>query len=331
MTPEEAEAKYVNRMILTSFGIPIVEVRGEMSKRSMYNWVPQFTKANIEQVDPIARRMYYHDGKETEVGRIEVRWLTNTMGQVYFKGHIASLINLLKEFVGISATNVNKRFENIEKYHNVMPRISVQKELPIELSKMIRAGVGPSVLPKNDPGYALARGISKRKNRMTRRGRTRRLKGGGGGPSKPANRKGSSLQPSLRDTGLFEDNDNNNEQRESVSRPSVSQIVQTRREVPVRSFENLRRHYNNTTRRGWASTEEFFRQNAEKRERKREEEKRKEEEKSRIATEKQKELDEYNKFYNDVIEPIVRKEHDMYIQINNRSELSYLSPEIKHQ
>ena len=175
MTPEEAEAKYVNRMILSSFGIPIVEVRGEMSKRSMYNWVPQFTKANIEHVDPIARRMYYHDGKETEVGRIEVRWLTGTMGQVYFKGHIASLINLLKEFAGISATNVSTRFEEIEKRHNVMPRISLQKELPIELSKIIRAGVGPSVRPKNDPGYALSRGMSKkRKTRKYKKTRSRK-------------------------------------------------------------------------------------------------------------------------------------------------------------
>jgi hypothetical protein len=176
MTPEEAEAKYVNRMILSSFGIPIVEIRGEMSKRSMLDWVPQYSSpAILEQVDPIARRRYYLDDKHTEVGRIEVRWLTGTMGQVYFKGHIASLINILKEFAGISATNVSTRFEEIEKRHNVMPRISVQKELPIELSKIIRAGVGPSVQPKNDPGYALSRGMSKkRKTRKYKKTRSRK-------------------------------------------------------------------------------------------------------------------------------------------------------------
>jgi len=176
MTPEEADAKYVNRMILSSFGIPIVEIRGEMSKRSMLDWVPQYSSpAILEKVDPIARRRYYIDDKQTEVGRIEVRWLTGTMGQVYFKGHIALLINILKEFAGISATNVNKRFEEIEKYHNVMPRISVKKELPIELSKIIRVGLGPSVQPKNDPGYALARGMSKkRKTRKYKKTRSRK-------------------------------------------------------------------------------------------------------------------------------------------------------------
>ena len=174
MTPEEAEAKYVNRMILSSFGIPIVEIRGEMSKRSMFNWVPQFTKANIERVDPLASRMYYHDDKETEVGRIEVRWLTDTMGRIYFKGHIDALVNVLKEFAGISVANVNKRFENIEKRYNTMPRISVQKDLPIELSKLIRAGLDPSARPKNDPGYALARGIKKRKTRKYKKTHSRK-------------------------------------------------------------------------------------------------------------------------------------------------------------
>ena len=139
MTPEEAEAKYVNRMILSSFGIPIVEIRGEI-----------------------------------EVERIEIRWLTDTMGQFYFKDLIAKLVTILKEFAGISATNVNKRFEEIEKRHNVMPRISVQKTLPVELSKIIRAGLGRSVQPKNDPGYALARGTKQRKTRKYKKTSSRK-------------------------------------------------------------------------------------------------------------------------------------------------------------
>jgi hypothetical protein len=152
-----------------------VEIRGEMSKRSMVDWVPQYSSpAILEQVDPIAWRRYYYDDKETEVGRIEIHWLTDTMGQFYFKELIAKLVTILKEFAGISVTNVNKRFEEIEKRHNMMPRISVQKTLPIELSKIIRAGLGPSVLPKNDPGYALARGTKQRKTRKYKKTRSRK-------------------------------------------------------------------------------------------------------------------------------------------------------------